>query len=225
MKIYLKENADSTKYIEIPVLPSNFEVGGSANIVTDNINALGQVALYGGTNLFTTTLSSFFPSQRYSFVTSTELLAPYEYIKILKDWMLKGTKIRYIVTDTDVNILCMIETFTYREIDGTRDVYYELNIKEFVKLSTKVSNTIYDINTMGRDNDTSKTTLTYSNILSSNTSVTKEVITHTVISGDTLWGISKKYLGDGDRWQEIYNYNGLKSTVIYAGQRLVVYLD
>lgn len=31
--------------------------------------------------------------------------------------------------------------------------------------------------------------------------------THTVVRGDTLWGIAKKYLGDGSRYPEIYEAN------------------
>ena len=45
---------------------------------------------------------------------------------------------------------------------------------------------------------------------------------HTVVKGDTLWGIAKKYLGSGFRYTEIVKLNGLKSSVIYAGQKLKI---
>lgn len=32
-------------------------------------------------------------------------------------------------------------------------------------------------------------------------------VTHTVVSGDTLWGIAKTYYGDGLQWRQIYNAN------------------
>ena len=38
---------------------------------------------------------------------------------------------------------------------------------------------------------------------------------HTVVHGDTLWAIAKKYLGNGSRYKEIVSLNGLKSNVIY----------
>lgn len=44
--------------------------------------------------------------------------------------------------------------------------------------------------------------------------------TYTVVKGDTLWGIAKDYLGSGARYTEIVKLNGLKSSVIYAGQKL-----
>ena len=43
---------------------------------------------------------------------------------------------------------------------------------------------------------------------------------HTVVHGDTLWAIAKKYLGNGSRYKEIVSLNGLKSNVIYSGMKL-----
>lgn len=45
-----------------------------------------------------------------------------------------------------------------------------------------------------------------------------ELRTHKVVRGDTLWGIAQKYLGNGNRYKEIMELNGLKSSTIYAGQ-------
>ena len=45
---------------------------------------------------------------------------------------------------------------------------------------------------------------------------------HTVVHGDTLWGIAQKYLGKGARYTEIVKLNGLKSNVIYTGMKLKI---
>lgn len=46
------------------------------------------------------------------------------------------------------------------------------------------------------------------------------VRTYTVKSGDSLWAIAEKQLGDGSRYNEIKTMNGLTSNTIYAGQTL-----
>lgn len=45
---------------------------------------------------------------------------------------------------------------------------------------------------------------------------------HTVVKGDTLWEIAKKYLGNGSRYPEIKTLNGLTSNVIYSGWKLKI---
>ena len=45
---------------------------------------------------------------------------------------------------------------------------------------------------------------------------------HTVVKGDTLWEIAKKYLGDGSRYAEIKALNSLTSNVIYSGWKLKI---
>ena len=44
--------------------------------------------------------------------------------------------------------------------------------------------------------------------------------TYTVKSGDSLWAIAAKQLGDGARYKEIKSLNGLSGDTIYAGQVL-----
>ena len=45
---------------------------------------------------------------------------------------------------------------------------------------------------------------------------------HEVRSGDSLWNISKKYLGSGSRYREIMELNGLKNDRIYPGMQLKI---
>ena len=52
-----------------------------------------------------------------------------------------------------------------------------------------------------------------------------QVNSYTVVKGDCLWNIAKKLLGEGGRWQEIYNLNRDKISnpnLIYPGQVLAL---
>lgn len=57
---------------------------------------------------------------------------------------------------------------------------------------------------------------------SESTTATSGYETYTVKKGDTLWGISTKYLGDGSRYKEIMTLNSLTSTTIHTGLVLMI---
>ncbi|MCL2146994.1 MAG: LysM peptidoglycan-binding domain-containing protein, partial [Synergistaceae bacterium] len=50
----------------------------------------------------------------------------------------------------------------------------------------------------------------------------KECKVYIVFSGDTLWEISKRELGDGNRYIEIMTLNNLDSTYLLPGQILIL---
>lgn len=47
-------------------------------------------------------------------------------------------------------------------------------------------------------------------------------ILYTVKQGENLWKISQKFLGSGIHWKKIYDFNGLTSDIIHAGQQLKI---
>ncbi len=52
-----------------------------------------------------------------------------------------------------------------------------------------------------------------------------ETVTYTVVRGDCLWKIARKFYGDGKKWADIYNANAsiIKNpNLIYAGQVLLI---
>ena len=63
----------------------------------------------------------------------------------------------------------------------------------------------------------SRSTASSSSGASGSTSAAK---TYTVKSGDSLWAIAAKYLGNGSRYTEIKSLNGLSSDTIHPGQVL-----
>lgn len=51
----------------------------------------------------------------------------------------------------------------------------------------------------------------------------KSTTYHTVVKGDTLWAIAKKYYGDGNRYSEIAKANNIaNANIISIGQKLLI---
>jgi LysM repeat protein len=214
LEIYLK--GDDT--IRFPVTPSEVSCETSAVINTESVNDLGSVSLFGGTELRTIPISSFFPNRQYSFCTYSNVEPPYEFVSKIEKWQNEGKKLRYIVSDGHTNIPVMISSFSYREQDGTGDVYFDLSLIEYkeIKLNKTTSS-----NNNSNNNSTDRTT-------ENAPKPTGENKTHKVVAGDSLWAIAQKYYGDGSQYIKIKEankdkYASLKNNnIIYTNMELVI---
>ncbi len=203
--------AHNEERIRLPVIPSSFEVSIPHQHTTVNITEIGEINLIGRTGLMNMTIESFFPNQQYSFCLYSGFLKPYEYIKQLLKWKELGRPIRVIVTGTPINYAVAIENLTYSEIDGTGDVYFTLEIKEYKFISTSTVRT-----TITKNGTTLTTPITTREVKSSPDS-------YVVKQGDTLWLIAKKLTGDGSNYQAIATKNNISNPdKIYVGQKLVI---
>lgn len=132
MQISIKLEGNEKSRIVLPVLPENFEISGAWNNSTLNINSYGEVNMIGKRNLKAIPISSFFPKQynaSYVSVSQGSLKDPYTYVKEIQ--RMQGKICRLVITSTNINMLCTIEGFTYSEKDGTGDVDYTIDIKEY----------------------------------------------------------------------------------------------
>lgn len=176
-----------------------------------NITNLGEINLIGKTGLMSMTIESFFPNQQYNFCLYKDIQKPYEYIKQLLKWKNSGKPIRVIVTGTPINYAMAIESIVYSEIDGTGDVYFTLELKEYKFIS----------------NSTVKATTTKNGTQLTTPITTREVKSppdsYVVKQGDTLWLIAKKLTGDGSNYKAIAKKNNITDpNKLSVGQRLVI---
>ncbi|CZR95915.1 LysM domain/BON superfamily protein [Clostridioides difficile] len=210
MEIWLRQANNTFRF---PVIPSSFEINGSATINTSNILSVGDIAVFGGLGLKTIELSSFFPNQEYSFCNYNGFPKPYDCVNLIESWMREGYILRFIITETNINFECIIADFNYREQDYSRDVYFTLSLKEYRRIQI------------------SKVNINNDEKLSSEKNVpltkgfdTKQK-THKVVEGDTLFKIAKKHYGNGDLWEKIYKANEDKikdPSVIKNGWILII---
>ena len=217
LEIYLKEN--DSNMIRFPVTPSEVSCETSANISTESVNDLGNVSLFSGVELRSIPINSFFPNRQYNFCTYSNVEPPYEFVSKIEKWQNEGKKLRYIVSDGYTNIPVMINSFSYREQDGTGDVYFDLSLIEYKEI--KLNKTTSSSSNNSSNNSTDRTT-------ENAPKPTGENKTHKVSSGDSLWAIAQKYYGDGSQYPKIKEANKDKYTslnnnnIIYSNWELVI---
>ena len=216
MEMYLKK--DDKDIFRFPILPSAINVQDYAITNDSNITGLGDVTVFGGKGLRTIEISSFFPNpkRKYPFVSYTDYPKQYDCVNKIKKWMDKGEVLRFIVTGTEINFQVRITDFEYSEQDGTRDVYFTINLKEYRKIKIS-STTPKKKKTDNKDRTDTKET--------DNKPKQK---TYTVKSGDTLYDIAKKHYGKGSDYKKIIEKNKskypslAKSTTLKKGWVLTI---
>ena len=207
MEFWLKENEN--KSFRLPVLPSEYTMTSGNAVTTVNANEIGEIALFSGERLYSITLSSMFPNKVYPFCQYISLISPSKSVELIDEWRKGGTILRLIITDTKVNIPVIIEHFRWGERDGSRDIYYEIILREYRYLKAP----------------TKKATIIPKRPVPQSSTTTTQQRTHTVVSGDTLWAIAVKYYGNGSKYTNIANANKDKvknPNLIYPGQVLVI---
>ncbi|HCQ6166583.1 TPA: LysM peptidoglycan-binding domain-containing protein [Clostridioides difficile] len=192
MEMWLRQSNDSFRF---PILPTSFEISGNINTSTTNVLKLGEVIVCGGMGLRTTEINSFFPGEQYHFCNYKDFPQPYDCVNKLKKWMEQGLILRYIITETDVNMEVIIESFKHGKQDGTNDVYFTLSLKEYKRIQIPKVNT---------NNDEKLSSV--KDVPLTKGFDTKQK-THKVGKGDSLWSLAKKYYGNGDLWKKIYDAN------------------
>lgn len=200
-----------------PVNPEEVNIRREKQYETVNIMRLGEVDFAQREKVREITFSSFFPKEYdASYCRYPNLPDPQNAMNVLNDYLISKKPLRLLITKTHVNVLVFLSahnsTFKGGEPD---DVYFEVAFRTWteVKVRTTAENVV---NAEGGIPDSG-----------GDRSDTKPVPPiYEVRSGDALWKIAKRELGDMNRWPEIYAANketiGPDSNLIYPGQKLVI---
>lgn len=208
MNIILRQNKENFR---LAVLPSGVEIASTMQNTSVNITNFGEVNMIGKPGLRTVSLSSFFPSKKYNFLQYTSgLLTPMESVEKIKSFM--NGPITLIITGK-ITMDATIESFSYAQQDGTQDIYFTVELKEYKnpKKKTKTNITVSKKSKKVQEADTKRTKKKV------------ESMTYTVKSGDTLTSIAKRVTGSASNYRAIANQNNISNiNKISAGQKLVI---
>ena len=115
--------------IVLPVTPESFGVQVKNNNSVVNINNFGNYNMMGKTGLKSITISSFFPAQDYNFSSGSD--EPYELVNQIEEWRLSTKPLNLLIENSTIDFDCLIDSFEYKEQDGTGDVYFTLVLTEY----------------------------------------------------------------------------------------------
>ena len=198
------------KEIIIPVLPSKLKVTSAGDNDTDTVLGLGEVLILRQKRLRTVSWDSFFPAHSAPYAPRT-ITPPLELVRAIQAARDALQPVRLLITgtDLDINIRMGIESFDYEERSGELgDLYYSIKLSEWKDYSTRrivlqeKKPVAKEQSRTGQPGGTPKT--------------------YTVVSGDCLWNIAKRFYGKGGDWPKIYDANkaiiGGNPNLIYPGQ-------
>lgn len=187
----------------MPVTPPDFYVEDGLQIESIDMTDTGQVNLPGLRQLFNERMEFLLPSSERNYTTGGWTGEPYAVVDNLVEWSHNGDVLRFIVTDTPVNLPVLLGTVRHGQKDGTGDVYVTLELRRYRELAEESTEINQDTGNLGR----------------AEPQETKEESSYTVVKGDTLWGICGRTYGDGSLAWKLAEYNGIKNAnLIYPGQ-------
>jgi len=195
----------------LPVNPEKITAQTESKMQTFEVICLGDIALPRGITPARLSWESFFPGEaRRDAVFVKSWQDPKTLVGLISLWRRNNTKVRLLVTETPLNLDCYIASFEHTWGGGYGDCQYRIELVEARELA------IYTDAERQRQSAVQKA--------AAKRPAPPAPKTYTVKSGDSLWAIAKKTLGDGSRWKEIYNKNksiiGPDPNKIYPGQVL-----
>lgn len=206
--IWLSWNNKEDEF-ELPILPGNIGSSISGNGAEHDVVGLGKINVIKDRGLAKYQIESLFPAHPYPFVTAPNLLRPMEYVALIMKWWDSKRPIRFIFTGgngaadfeghilEDVNTPVSIEGFEWSEEAGSPgDIQYKLQLKEYKFYAARLEQTNASTQQIAVTSQTRPDDRITPN-------------TYTMAAGDTLWKVAQKMLGDGSRWREIQQLNGI----------------
>lgn len=206
----------------MPQTPAKLSVKISGKNTTVTLLNEGEINFLKYPGLTEITLPLVFPML-------TARKRPDYYLTLLERAKTQKTTTQFIMTRTtpagqllfDTNIKVSVEDYTIEEnATNGLDVSVEVKLKQYRDYSTKT----VAIKTTVKHNDSKDTPVVKKTATVKTTrpaTTAPKVRTYTVKKGDTLWGIAKKYYGNGAKYPTIYNANKDKiknPNLIYVGQ-------
>lgn len=189
--IFLTNPASKRKF-QFPSLPQEVRINKSTSYGSYHILDIGEVQFPNGNAPDEVSWDGVFygPARKGDSFLIRKWTSPASAHRTLSQWKEKGTPLKLVIAGTPINLDVTIASYESAYSGGFGDMTYSISLVKYQDIQIKV---------------------TKAKVTTTNTNTTKRattpVKTHTIKSGDTLWGIAQKYYGSGAKYPTIYNAN------------------
>lgn len=196
---------------QIPVNPERIEIADGGRGQTYDVVGLGEINVIKSPKLTEYGWAGTFPAQRYPWVVANPLHTPAHYVQLLEKWRVSLRPIRFVFAGATfgINTPTTIETLSWKEVAGSGDIEYTIKLKRYRFYGAQRVQVV-PVTPGGTDGAA--------------VAIQKQppprlddrVVppTYTLVSGDTLWAVAQRVLGDGSRWPEIQRLNSITDAEI-----------
>lgn len=201
MEIILKPKAGGACF-KFPALPEKIDVKTGASYQTFNILSKGQIRIPKGRENKQVSWSHVFfgkTKKKEAIVQTENWKSPKACIKQLTAWEKDGEELNLIVSGTYINIDVTIATFNYAPFGAYGNYSYSIVFEEARPLKVYTTKE----KKVGGGKKKMKSRPKKQNGSKSN----QNGKIYTVVPGDTLCGIAKRFLGGGENWTKLYDRN------------------
>ena len=216
--------------IRLPVNPEKFSITIAQEGTEKTVVGLGAINIIGDVKLQTIKFDAEFPCREQSYITTkNQFRGPYFYLDKFKKYMEDKNPIRFVLTRDyqeakDLNNISILVTIESLDVDENAleegDLKISFSLLEYKPYTSKtVDTTIEQKVHIIKENAPVRQSPTPA------TSSDTQTRTYTVVKGDCLWNIAKRFYGSGNQYMKIYNANKnkiKKPALIYPGQVFVI---
>lgn len=188
--------------IELGINPESITVSESRDNIKENIDAIGDIYFPGNRGLKSISITTFLPGSKSKFRRRGSLQTELE---LINRWISEDVILRVVISKPTINFKAILDSKSITLKEGDLDVYIDLKFTEVKDIDIP---TVESVSIFKKAEDTAgNTDVALSDRGAENTPKSGNV--EIVNSKTTLWGLAKKYYGNGEEWKKIAEVNGI----------------